>query len=169
MSWWLQNIDNYIHLWLQAAALYSDWSFFSKHEMITAEKVWLKYIYRTEYPIGKINFVKDKLWSDLYVNRDFKQRADTKWSYLEFTSEYSELEIEYWVEYEWISIEKNWSNPLPFPNRFLPALTLLVYDAGSPLVAFEWERTPRWQIAEKYLARLEDKDGIQEAWQVSYN
>jgi len=169
MSWWLQNIDTYIHLWLQAAALYNDWSFMKTNEIVKPEKVWNVYLYRTQYKVWKLNYVKNKLWDDLYIDKDFKLKWDSQWTYIESSSDYSWLEIEYWSEYEWISIESNWTTPLPFPNRFLPALTLLVYDAGSPLVEFEWSRTPKWQIAEKYLARLADRDQVQDAWSIQYN
>jgi len=169
MSWWLQNINNYIHLWLQAAALHTDWSFFKRHNMVVSKLVWLVYQYRTTEVIGKINFVKTALWWDLYLDKDFTLKQDSKWTYLETKNDHWTIEIEYYVEYNWINIDVNWTTSLPFPNRFIPALTLLVYDSGSPLVEFEYSRTPKWQIADKYLAKLADRDWVQDSGQISYN
>ncbi len=77
--------------------------------------------------------------------------------------------VTYFVLYNWINLDTSTDIDLPFTDDFVPACVFSIFDIASPLVTFEWERTPNYVKMQNELTRLADIDGIQDDGAIEYD
>lgn len=169
-------IDNYVNLCIQDIYNRHNWLFKKVNQNLTYTAYWEWYRkWETTYDIATLISAQDNNWNNL--NPSFRRISEQTW-YDPFTEvdiniwknfiitrdNVDTLYVEYIREYTWFTYEAMKNEELPIPNKFIPALTLLVYDYASPLSYFEDDNTvPRYQIADKQLEYIKSNDSISES------
>ena len=174
---WIDNIETYINLAIQDVYNEWNWSWIIKYEKIsnfTIENWFKRFV--SEFDIEQIIECKNMDWDDLYAvswiidrhdwyNRNF--RFSWKNIYFSENSNIEEFEISYVKKYIWYNSKKDWTNPIPLDDKFIPAILKSIYDYTSPINLFEWEQTQVdyfWHYTNR-INKLKDKDALSESTQ----
>jgi len=187
--WWnalSQNdiLEQYINISIQDIWEFHDWTFKIEFEDLTvsSDNAWqLKWT--TKFPIDRVIEIRDQYNNLLNVTSGRIVRHNTitdqpvtydrtnNWwvvdeydcnvwdNFIITDNTITKLYVKYYKQYTWIEFNKNWTDPLPFPNKFIPPLINKVYDLWSPLVYFEDDNVvPRYQVALRQLNQLKATD-----------
>ena len=144
-----------------------DWIFKIKEEDLTSTVNWDYLKWDLKYNIDRPIDIWDQNWNRLYPTTSsldsWEEWADVKiWENFIITkSDVTAINIKYYSAYKWIEFNKNWTDPLPCPNKFIPALINKIYDLASPISYFEDDNVvPRYQIAVRQLNELKNNDWV---------
>lgn len=175
LVWWEQGMYNFIHLWLQSAWNYSDWPFKKNYEILSPVENndwWIKtYRYKTTFKFTKVwtCHAKNNPNNRFYYWSDFTYLEQSNENYIVFKVNPWDLEVTYYKPYEWITLSTSTQQDMPFPDAFNVALLYKVFDTWSPILSFEWERTPAYVKADAELSKLAEMFLNQDDARLSYN
>jgi hypothetical protein len=140
------------------------------HEVVPRTIQWDKSIYKTSFPIRKLNVAKDSQYSTEYTPTleedcecDCSIRVGDEFLYLDGTTQTpNSLVIDYIRDYKWAIYDKDMTTPVPLPNRYIPALIKFIYDWASPinLMVSEAAATDFYAHAATRLDKLKANDGV---------
>jgi len=171
-GWALSNndmLEQYINVSIQDIYSFHDWIFKIKEEDLVSEENWDYLKWNLTTPIDRPIEIWDQNWTQLHATTwsiwEQDKDANVKiWHDFLLTRadvDITAINIRYYTQYEWIEFNANWTDPLPFPNKFVPALINKIYDLASPISYFEDDNVvPRYQIAVRQLNELKQYDSI---------
>lgn len=155
--WWdslaqLDSIQTYINLAIQDIWNEDNWTFkiYNERVSIYVDEAW-KRRFETINEIDMFIEAKDQYWDDIYpttvwLKSEWASQSDSKefnfsWKNIYFldSTSVTELNITYTVKYKWYNRSLNWTDKIPLPDKFIPALLKAIYDYTSPINLFEWE------------------------------
>lgn len=174
-GWELTNhttLDNVVNIAIQDIYSRNDWVFKNKSEEITESlehMPWFK-MWKTRYNIDRPINIYDENGNPLNPtykvikeeNSDWEQWDCNIWQNFIITRDDIEsIQIDYIIDYTWFIYSEMKNKELPIPNKFIPPLINMIYDIASPISYFEDDEIiPRYQIAQRQLTNLAEKDAL---------
>lgn len=178
-------LEQYINISIQDMWDFHDWTFKIESEDLVSEANWDFLKWTTRSPIDRVIEIRDEYnnqlnpttWRiinstiatdqpvtlDIVPTGNIVDDYDCKvWDNFIITkTNVKKIYVKYYKAYNWIEFNKNGTDPLPFPNKFIPPLINKIYDLWSPLMYFEDDNVvPRYQIAVRQLNELKNSDWI---------
>lgn len=148
-----ETLETYINLAIQDIFNENTWTFKIKNEeILTYEDTETRRIFKTSYPIDQIIEIVDQDWDEVFASANFLKELDQfnfqdknllflledkSWRAQEIT----EIRITYAMQYTFYQHNKDGTNPIPLPDKFIPAVIKAVYDYAAPINLFDGEQT----------------------------
>lgn len=176
---WLDEIQSYINLAIQDIYNENNWIFKIKDETLSSyvDANWRR-MFTSTYDIDMFIEAKDQYWNDIYPIttrlKDDKRTFNVSWKNIYFldTTDVTEIYITYTKQYIWYNRVTDWTNIIPLPDKFIPAVIKAIYDYTSPINLFDWEQTQTdffWHYTNR-IWKLKDQDSVSETTQfIPYN
>lgn len=167
-GWALSNTDmleSYVNISIQDVWNFYDWTFKIKQEVLTTpEASWEFLKWKLSSPIDRTIDLYDEHWNSLQPTSwrlDNDNECKIWYDFILTTTDIESIDVRYYSSFEFIEYNTNWTDTLPMPNKFLPALLNKIYDLASPISYFEDDNVvPRYQIAVRQLNELKQFDWV---------
>lgn len=146
--WWDVLADNntimdYINLTIQDIYNTDSATFLWKTEDLVWELVWDKRIFKTSFPIRKVQRLRNaNSCNDMtptLFSIDSSDEFKFEWNQIITNSDCTNITVTYVMDYTFASYPEDMNKAVPLPKRYLPTLLKLTYDWASPINLMDWE------------------------------